>query len=161
MAQELLVSLALGLYTFLPAYFANGAALAFGGGRPLDGGRLFRDGRPLLGSHKTVRGLLAGILVGLLTGLAQGAPLLGILMGLGAVLGDIAAAFAKRRLSMPPGAPLPVVDQFDFLLGAYLLSLPLLSLAPDSVVLVFIATPVFHVATNYASYLLRIKKVPW
>jgi CDP-2,3-bis-(O-geranylgeranyl)-sn-glycerol synthase len=161
MIEDLLYLGALGVYTFLPAYLANASAMAFGGGRTIDGGRLFIDGKPLFGSHKTVRGFVAGMIAGSLVGTVQGDALLGLLMGLGAILGDLAGAFLKRRLSLAPGAPLPAIDQFDFLLGAYALSSPLLRLLSSSILLVFICTPAVHVISNYISCLLGIKEVPW
>ena len=36
---------------------------------PIDKGRLFRDGNPLLGSHKTLRGFLGGMITGVFVGL--------------------------------------------------------------------------------------------
>jgi CDP-2,3-bis-(O-geranylgeranyl)-sn-glycerol synthase len=36
-----------------------------GGGRPIDGGKLFRDGRRILGDHKTVNGLKGPLYVGI------------------------------------------------------------------------------------------------
>ena len=57
------------LYFIFPAYCANAAPVIFGGGFPIDGGRVFRDGRPIFGLHKTVRGFLAGLAIGTLVGL--------------------------------------------------------------------------------------------
>jgi CDP-diglyceride synthetase len=38
-------------------------------------------------------------------------------------MGDLTGAFLKRRLNIPPGGLLPVVDQIDFIVGAILFSL--------------------------------------
>lgn len=79
---------------------------------PLDGGLRFVDGRPLLGSSKTVRGVLAAVLA---TALA--APLLGLPPALGAAFGalamagDAAASFAKRRLGIAASGRAPGLDQ--------------------------------------------------
>jgi len=159
--DELVIQGAVAIYRFLPAYLANASAMAFGGGRTIDGGRTFVDGKPIFGAHKTIRGAIAGVIAGSLVGLAQGDVALGILMGLGAILGDLAGAFMKRRFSLAPGAPLPVMDQFDFLIAAYLLSSHSLDLPPSSILLVFICTPAVHVVSNYFSCLLGIKEVPW
>jgi len=43
------------LYYIFPAYCANGAPVLFGGGRPIDGGKKLGDGKPIFGSHKTIR----------------------------------------------------------------------------------------------------------
>ncbi|MBO3802315.1 MAG: CDP-2,3-bis-(O-geranylgeranyl)-sn-glycerol synthase [Candidatus Brockarchaeota archaeon] len=159
--EDIVMLAAVGVYRFLPAYLANASALAFGGGRALDGNRLFLDGKPLLGSHKTLRGFAAGIAAGTFVGLVQGDAPVGLAMGFGAVLGDAVGAFLKRRLSIPPGEPFPGLDQFDFLIGAYAVSFPILALPPASVLLVFICTPAIHVVSNYVSCALGIKKVPW
>ena len=103
---------------------------------PLDGG-LTIGGRPVLGSHKTWRGFLAGVLAGIVTWEAQswlyaadvlrelalvdyGAhPFLpGLLMGAGALTGDAAKSFLKRRVGIAPGATWLGFDQLDFFAGA-------------------------------------------
>jgi len=159
--EDLVLQGAIAIYRFLPAYLANASAMAFGGGRTIDGGHLFIDGKPIFGSHKTVRGSIAGVIAGLLVGSVQGEVVIGLLMGIGAILGDLAGAFLKRRFSLVPGSPLPVLDQFNFLLMAFLFSFPFLQLPPSSVLLVFICTPAVHVVSNYFSCLLGLKKVPW
>jgi CDP-2,3-bis-(O-geranylgeranyl)-sn-glycerol synthase len=95
---------------------ANGVpallSLVCGRARPLDAGRTLADGGPLLGPSKTWRGLL-GALVGttlgaLLLGLSWG---LGVVVAVGAMCGDLATSFLKRRLGLAPSASLPVLDQ--------------------------------------------------
>lgn len=69
--------------------------------RPLDGGVRWRDGRPLLGPSKTVRGVLAAFAACL-----AAAPVLGFSFGVGALVaagamaGDAIASFTKRRLGI-------------------------------------------------------------
>ena len=48
--------------------------------------------------------------------------LLGALMGGGALIGDLAKSFIKRRLDVPPGKPWFPWDQLDWIAGAMLLS---------------------------------------
>lgn len=164
-------------YYILPAYVANAAPVVFGGGYPLDGGRLFWDGKPIFGSNKTVRGLFAGLLVGTFAGFVLSSlyPLdefprdflfsydimLGFALSLGALTGDLLHSFIKRRLAISPGAPLPVADQLDFAVGALLFSVgiyppPLLHAA-----IILIATPPIHLLTNFLAYLIGAKKTPW
>jgi len=155
----------------LPAYFANGAPVLFGGGRPIDGGKLFIDGKPIFGPRKTVRGFLSGVLVGAITGLILGllgllpilpdALVLGSLMGLGAMVGDLVGSFFKRRLNKAPGSPMPGLDQLDFLLGAVLFSLPYRPPELDVLICALLLTPAIHLATNYGAYKLGLKKEPW
>ncbi|OYT52596.1 hypothetical protein B6U66_01345 [Candidatus Bathyarchaeota archaeon ex4484_135] len=171
MPFDLLGVIQRSLIYILPAYFANGAPVLFGGGRPIDGGKLFWDGRPILGPRKTVRGFISGVVVGTITGLLlglagiggplPGAVFLGFLMGLGAVLGDLTGSFLKRRLNRPPGAPAPLLDQLDFVLGALLLSLPYRPPSLDVLACVLVLTPVIHLATNFGAYKLGLKKEPW
>ena len=59
------------LYLFFPAYCANAVPVIFGGGLPIDAGKTFLDGRPILGSRKTLRGFFAGLVVGTLMGILQ------------------------------------------------------------------------------------------
>jgi CDP-2,3-bis-(O-geranylgeranyl)-sn-glycerol synthase len=149
-----------------PSYVANAAPLVFGGGRPLDANREFRDGRLIFGPHKTVRGFLAGIIAGSLVGLGESLVdprllLAGFAISIGAVLGDLLGAFVKRRLDMKPGHLFPVVDQLDFVLGALVFSYPVFSMGLVSVLIVVIVTPPIHLGTNLGAYLLGLKKNYW
>ena len=69
---DALALLELAVWLGLPAWIANSTPVIFGGGRTIDGGRVFRDGSRILGDGKTVRGLIIGIMLGTLTGLVQG-----------------------------------------------------------------------------------------
>jgi len=169
-----LVDVAYALYFILPAYCANAAPVIFGGGRPIDAGRIFIDGKPILGSHKTVRGFFAGLIVGTLVGfvLQIVSPLqsvlfrydasLGFVLSLGALVGDLFDSFIKRRLGFPPGSAFPILDQLDFIVGALIFSLmvsPLPSL--HIILIVLIITPPIHLVTNFLAFLLGVKSAPW
>jgi len=156
----------MALLFICPSYVANAAPLVFGGGRPLDADRKFWDGRPIFGSHKTVRGFFAGIIAGSLVGLAESVidprlALGGFAISLGAVLGDLLGAFVKRRLGMKPGRLFPVVDQLDFVLGALITSYPLFPMNPFSILIVVVVTPPIHLGTNLGAYLLGMKRTYW
>ena len=56
---------AVALWVMLPAYVPNNAAVLFGGGPPIDGGRTMGGSR-ILGDGKTWRGTAAGVLAGAL-----------------------------------------------------------------------------------------------
>jgi len=79
---------------------------------PIDGGRCLADGRPLFGTSKTWRGLVAAVLVcavgGALLGMGWG---VGALFGLLSMLGDLLASFSKRRLGIPPSGRARFLDQ--------------------------------------------------
>jgi len=151
-----------------PAYCANAIPVIAGGGSPLDLGKNFVDGRPIFGRNKTFRGFFFGLTVGTVIGLAESALfgyhlLFGLLLSLGALLGDLAGAFLKRRLDLAPGDMLPVVDQVDFVVGALLFSLPisLVSVSYGVILTVLILTPPVHLLTNFGAYKLGLKNNPW
>jgi len=151
-----------------PAYCANGAPVLIGGGLPIDLGRKLRDGKPVFGKNKTFRGFFAGLIVGTFVGLIESVVfnypvLFGLVTTLGALVGDLIGAFLKRRLDIPPGGLLPLVDQLDFIVGALAFSLPsfLYMLSLELAVTVLIITPPIHFLMNYAAYKLGLKKNPW
>ncbi len=85
---------------------------------PIDGGRLWFDHHPILGGHKTIRGVLFSLLGGTVV-----APLLGVPFHIAAVtallamLGDLLTSFIKRRPNLPCGWECMVLDQlFESLL---------------------------------------------
>lgn len=137
--EPLLLIFAGALWVLIPAYVANAAAtLSRGKGPRMDGGRTWRDGRPLLGKSKTWLGFFVGSLVGVAVGLAQawliliappslqlvpafGSTLLASLpallcLGFGALGGDAVGSFLKRRWGRESSAPFPLLDQLPFLL---------------------------------------------
>jgi len=173
------------LYFMLPAYFANMApvfASKFFGSKfsyPLDC-KLKYQGQPLLGSHKTWRGLLAALVMSWLvinlqaflfqfpifSSLSildyQTADLFvfGFLFGFGVILGDAVKSFFKRRQTLKPGDKWLFWDQLDFL-GALILIL-FVYLPPWSIFLIIlIISPLLPLATNWLGYKLKLKKVAW
>lgn len=162
----------------LPAYIANPTAAIFGGGTPIDFGKKWHDGRRILGDGKTFRGLAWGAACGIVVGLlemqvAAGEPFVVlpvsvvIALSLGALLGDVVKSFFKRRLGFERGAGLPLIDQLDFVAGAWVLAyivdpqwfignftLPI-------IITVLIVTPLLHRATNIIGYHIKVKKEPW
>ena len=154
------------LKLIFPAYCANAAPVIVGGGLPMDFGKNFADGRRVFGKNKTFRGFFFGLLVGALVGSVEimlfGYPLLFLFLSpLGALLGDLAGAFIKRRLNIPPGGLLPVVDQVDFVVGAIVFMLPLSIISFELMVTMLIITPPIHLLTNFAAYKLKLKSNPW
>jgi CDP-2,3-bis-(O-geranylgeranyl)-sn-glycerol synthase len=165
----------------VPAYIANSVPVVFGGGAALDGGRKFADGRPLFGASKTARGFLAGVAFGALAGVALAfaageyyAPALdsagkiffATALALGAMFGDVAGSFAKRRLAMRPGAASPLLDQLPFFFGAMALGAlawPALPAAVGALGFVALAllTVLLHVFFNFLANKVGLKKVPW
>lgn len=174
---------AIAIWAMLPAYVPNNVAVVAGGGRPIDGGRTWH-GKRLLGDGKTWRGTVVGILAGVflavvLNGVRPSVvaatdlsvphfPVAAMVaLSAGALLGDIAASFLKRRTGRERGAAFPGLDQLDFVVLALLFTA---LAAPDwfgetftlpVLVVVLVATPVLHVATNFIAYALGLKDEPY
>jgi len=169
MATTVAEIIAQALYFILPAYCANALPVLFGGGLPMDFGRNFIDGKPLFGAHKTFRGFFSGLFIGTFIGIAQSnlpifqPPhiLLGFILSLGALTGDLIHSFVKRRLSLPPGASFPVADQLDFVVGALFFSLFISPPSPLVALVILVATPPIHLLTNFVAYRLNVKKEPF
>lgn len=167
--MEIVLLVVEALKFIFPAYCANAVPVLAGGGHPMDFGRKFLDGKPIFGKNKTFRGFFFGLAVGSGVGLLeslvfQGYPVaFGLLLSLGALLGDLTGAFVKRRLGIAPGGLLPIIDQVDFILGAVLFSLPLsLQVMSWELVLVVLAITVpLHLVTNFGAYRLKLKSNPW
>ena len=153
-----------------PAYCANAVPVLAGGGHPMDFGKNFVDGKPVFGKNKTFRGFFFGLAIGIFVGVVESLVfsypfplnvLFSVLSPLGALCGDLAGAFLKRRLGIAPGDLLPIIDQIDFVVGALLFSLPLAIMYWELAVAVIIITPPIHLLTNFLAYKLKLKKNPW
>jgi len=79
----------------------------------------------------------------------------------GALTGDLVHSFVKRRIGLIEGAPLPVADQLDFVVGAVLFSF-LVSPPPLlTIFIIFVITPPLHLLANFLAYVAGVKKTPW
>jgi CDP-2,3-bis-(O-geranylgeranyl)-sn-glycerol synthase len=163
------------LYFFIPAYIANTFACILGRGRPVDLGRNFIDGKRILGDGVTIRGSASGIACGMIAGLLM-APfenpflssasfqeklLLAFLLSFGAIFGDAAGSFIKRRLGMEKGAPAPVLDQLNFVVGGLLFASLMAEIPAKAIAVLLIFTPFGHLIVNKMGYILKMKEVPW
>lgn len=166
------------LYFFIPAYTANTTACILGHGRPVDLGRTFFDGRRIFGNGVTIRGVAAGTACGMVSGYLMSLysipfglsfsmwMTVSFLISFGALAGDAAGSFTKRRLNFKRGAPAPLLDQLNFVIGGLLfaglilpLGIPPMTL-PHLLVLLLL-TPFGHLAVNFTGYHLKMKDVPW
>jgi CDP-2,3-bis-(O-geranylgeranyl)-sn-glycerol synthase len=135
-----------------------GSRLAF----PLDAGTVATDGKPLLGSSKTIRGLVVSVVV-----TAAVAPLLGVsffqggLLAVLAMIGDLFSSFVKRRLGLSPSAQAIGLDQIPESLLPLLACRSMLSLSWAEVA---IGTAIFLVGELVVSrllYALRVRDQPY
>ena len=172
------------LYFFLPAYFANAMPVLGKGvlkklAYPIDFRKKW-NGKSILGSHKTWRGILFAVAAGALIFYVQKllyfypffqkislidysgySVALGFLMGFGAIFGDSAKSFFKRRLGIKPGGRWIPFDQLDYVIGALLFGAVLYIPSWQAILIIVVASFFLHIISNHLAYYLRIKKVKW
>jgi CDP-2,3-bis-(O-geranylgeranyl)-sn-glycerol synthase len=190
-ALEIIGIMLIGMWLFLPAMVPNSAAVIFGkmSKTKMDFGKSWR-GKRIFGDGKSWGGFFGGGL----TGIAVGLLLIGIgslwdpenfggygpfwtnvgilaCLSFGSLLGDLCGAFIKRRLGYERGQKAPILDQYDFVIGAFLLT----SLFFPGWVyanyiegwhiaaLIFIIVMMFaiHRVANIIGYKMGLKKEPW
>ncbi len=172
------------LYFMLPAYLANMMPVFLKKvplfDYPLDHGLRWR-GKQIFGSHKTYRGLISGALTGIITALLQkylhrflpSLPLLpyddfsypkmaliGLALGGGILLGDLAKSFFKRRLNITDGGRFFPFDQLDFLGALFFVSIFFVPPIPHLIV-IFIASPLLSIIIDLIGYRLGLRDVWW
>ena len=158
------------VYLMLPVYLANMAPPFV---------RYWRGWNPpisrrWLGDHKTLLGFGFGVLTAVLTTLLQARidwagsrvpysewPLLGLAFGVGAMGGDSAKSFFKRRLGIPPGASWIPVDQLDFVAGALIFIWPWASITWFDVAVILIFSFIGDIAVNHIAFRLGIRDTKW
>lgn len=173
------------LYLVLPAYVANMAPVIW---NKISQKTANPINEKLFGSHKTWRGFFGGYIGAFIMLIIQMALaknhifndyaildyekinlfLFAFLFGIGTPTGDLVKSFFKRKLGIKAGAPFPPFDQLDFIIGT-LIFLALgqvlfgagLILPWGNLIVILIATPILHFATNVIGYLLKLKKVWW
>jgi CDP-2,3-bis-(O-geranylgeranyl)-sn-glycerol synthase len=85
----------------------------------------------------------------------------GVTVSIGSLGGDLLGAFIKRRLKLPPGYPLPLLDQLDFVLGGLALTSFFYRIEVYTLFLILLVTPIIHIAANALAYLWKLKDVFW
>lgn len=175
------------LYFFLPAYFANMTPpLAKKIGilnflaKPVDFNKKFL-GKPILGSHKTFRGVILAFFMGFSTAIFQkflyqfsiiqkisildyskiNIFLFAFLISTGAIFGDLFFAFIKRRLNLPPGTPFLPFDQTNYVIGCAIFIGPVFQIKISIWFSLFILTFFLHVIVNRLGYHLKIHSAKW
>jgi CDP-2,3-bis-(O-geranylgeranyl)-sn-glycerol synthase len=144
---------------------------------PIDGGASWR-GRRVFGDNKTVRGAVVMIALSIAATMLQGIfripslecfdygaanlPLVGMLLGLGFVFGELPNSFIKRQLGVAPGAHggliHAVIDQLDSVIGA-LIALSLVWVPPLRVWVIATALGAgLHIAVNSVWVLVGVKR---
>ena len=169
-------------YLMLPAYFANMAPVmvkkiglfAF----PIDFNKRIGNA-PLLGKNKTFRGLIFGIAFAIIIAVLQNMAhnieffrgisfidyqnwlLFGLLMGFGALAGDLAKSFFKRRVGINPGDKFVPFDQTDFVVGALIFIMPVFKVTLAIFIVSLLLSFVLHIIVNHVAFYLKIRGEKW
>jgi CDP-2,3-bis-(O-geranylgeranyl)-sn-glycerol synthase len=86
---------------------------------------------------------------------------LGLRFGLGAMAGDTAKSFVKRRAGIAAGRPWIPWDQIDFVLGALALVWGVAALSWVDLLTIIVLSVVGHVLVNHLGYRIGIRNVKW
>lgn len=169
-------------YLMLPAYFANMAPVMVKKVNffvlPIDFNKTI-NGKPIFGRNKTFRGVVFGIIFAIIVAYSQfllyeieffknisfldyqNWLLLGFLMGLGALTGDLAKSFFKRRLGINPGEKFVPFDQTDFVVGASVFIIPFFDLTWGIFITSLLLSFVLHIIVNHLAFCLKIRNEKW
>jgi CDP-2,3-bis-(O-geranylgeranyl)-sn-glycerol synthase len=187
---NILAVMGMAFWVMIPSFLPNSSAVIFGGGTPMDFGKSMKDGRRILGKGKTWRGFFGGTFAGTVIGLIQlaiaynfdpdefwgfgplpKAVLVIFILALGAMFGDALGSFIKRRYNKDSGAPVPGLDQYDFIIGSWLLIIILQfgwfyehfieGVNIFALIFILVLTPLLHRTVNIIGYKMGKKDVPW
>ena len=172
------------LWLLLPSAFANMtppliAKLFPKMDYPMDMGFLI-FGKRLFGSHKTWRGFVSGVLIaGLIFVLQQQSLLepsslkstvvfdyenfpwyLGLLMGIGALLGDAIKSTFKRQMSIESGEAWFPWDQIDWVIGTTLILIPFIKLGFFEILIMIVIGLIGHLIAKALGYFLKLNSTP-
>ena len=175
------------IWFFLPAGIANvvpvliaKAPLLSEWKTPVDLGLKLR-GKPVLGPHKTIRGLVGGTFAGFLIFALQVQAYesyqwarevsggldyselslwIGVLLAFGALFGDLVKSFFKRQINVISGKSWFPFDQLDYIIGGLLFSSMIVVLEAKQYILIIIIWFLLHLLTSYLGYLTKFKSDP-
>ncbi len=178
---DLFVEFVKALLIILPAYAANGFPPLARGHRPIDMKRNWLDKNRIFGDGKTFEGLGFGLFAGFVIGALESylypdlnsyamqygvkLPLINLyiafLIALGALSGDLIGSFLKRRLGLKRGADVPLLDQWNFIIGAVLFVYWFTDITIWMFLIMLLITPIVHRVANIIAHRIKIKKEPW
>jgi CDP-2,3-bis-(O-geranylgeranyl)-sn-glycerol synthase len=174
------------IWFFLPAGLGNAAPVFAAKAqaldrykRTIDGGMRFR-GKLLFGEHKTWLGIVAATIVGGTVGLLQwifanvfnlndfpistyqspSAIKLGLLLGFGAIIGDLIKSFFKRQFGVKSGGTWFPFDQIDYIIGGLVFSRVMIHLELSQLIVIVTVWFLLHPISTVAGYFLGIRENP-
>jgi len=122
---------------------------------PFDFGILIWDA-PVLGASTTWGGLLVSILVGAIIQFFYSPE--GIIIGICVFFGHAFGSFIKRRLGVPRGGYVPIVDHGDYVIFTGAVFLCLGKLSPSTYILSIVLALIIHPLFCLAGYQLGIRE---
>jgi CDP-archaeol synthase len=128
----------------------------------VDFGKKLPDNKPIFGSSKTWRGILASLVA------TSGAawllgypPETGLLVAFYAVLGDLLSSFIKRRLAVAPSGMMPLLDQVPESFFPAFMMMQTFNLEISSVLLLVLIFIIIELASSQVLYHWGIRKKPY
>ena len=182
MPESLSIFILKCFYLMLPAYFANMAPVIVKKinlfAAPIDFNKKINE-KPLLGKNKTFRGLIFGVIFAIIIAYLQfllydkeffndisfldyqNWLLIGFLMGLGALTGDLIKSFFKRRIGIKPGEKFIPFDQTDFVVGAFIFIMPFLNLTIKIFIVSLVLSFILDIIVNHLAFYFGIRNEKW
>lgn len=179
---NLLSEFIFALWIIMPAYIANMFPPLAGGKIPIDLKRNWIDGKRIFGNGKTFEGFGLAVFIGTLIGTSQAylysyvnnytiefsatrlpdmTLFIAFAIAFGAMFGDLAGSFIKRRIGMERGADAPLLDQLNFVVGALLFSYWFTQISFWMIIIIFLVTPIAHRLACMIGHWLKVKREPW
>ena len=130
--------------------------------RPLDGNVRCRDGQPLFGASKTIRGIILSVLA-----TVTGAYLVGLegkigaLSGSVAMSGDLFSSFLKRRLRLIPSSRAIGIDQVPESLFPLLACRRALSLTVSDIAVIVVTFFISEILISRVLYKFGLRDRPY
>lgn len=129
---------------------------------PVDARLRFFDGRALLGSSKTIRGILSSLLVtALVAPLFELTVIQGALLAFFSMCGDLCSSFFKRRLGISPSEMALGIDQIPEALFPLLIMQHQLQLTYESIAVIVVIFFIAELVISRILYYLRIRNRPY
>jgi len=178
---DLWVEFVKSLWIIIPAYAANGFPPLARGRLSIDLNKKWFDNNRIFGDGKTFEGFSLGLFIGFLVGALEAylysgfnqyamqfgteLPLMNLFIGFmisfGALCGDLGGSFIKRRFGLSRGADVPLLDQWNFIIGAILFAFLFTEITIWMILITLVITPIIHRIANIIGHKLKFKKEPW
>jgi CDP-2,3-bis-(O-geranylgeranyl)-sn-glycerol synthase len=169
------------MFILFPAYAANGFPPLARGSLPIDFKKKLYDGNRILGDGKTIEGFSIGLLAGTFVGILESSViplinsyvsvwnvqipamnfLIGFMISLGTLCGDLGGSFIKRRLGLERGKEVLFLDQWNFVIGSIIFVFMFTEITIWMILIMLVITFVIHRIANIVGHRLKVKREPW